>query len=45
MRHTFFFVWAAPPQPERADFGSLGSPDFSRQDGWPSAGFASRLAD
>ena len=26
-------------------FGSLRWPDLSRQVGWPSAGFASRLAD
>ena len=39
-----FFLWHGPLDWE-GWFGSLRTHDLSRQIGWPSAGFASRLAD
>ena len=46
MRGTLFRFWA-PPRVGRGGliWVSLLSPDFSRQVGWPSVGFASRFSD
>ena len=45
MQGAFFLVWAPGPSAGGSYFGSICSPGLSRQVGWPSADFASRLAD